>query len=86
MIDPDEIRERAIGSMYEPEFRELADEIERLREAIQKTLDDNGHLADGENCTLIELKRALREVGAGETATGQSLSNGGLASPSQIQK
>lgn len=31
MIDPDEIRERAIGSMYEPEFRALADEIERLR-------------------------------------------------------
>lgn len=27
--------------------------------AIQKTLDANKHLADGENCTLIELKRAI---------------------------
>ncbi len=34
MIDPDDIRERAIGSMYEPEFRELADEIELLRNLV----------------------------------------------------
>ena len=35
MIDPDEIRERAIGSMYEKEFRELADEIERLQSELR---------------------------------------------------
>ena len=35
-------------------------ENERLRSAIQQTLDENGHLADGENCTLIVLKRALK--------------------------
>lgn len=36
-----------------------ANEIERLRTAIQQTLDENGHLADGDICTLILLKRAL---------------------------
>lgn len=37
------------------------DEIDILRAAIRKTLDENGHLADGDNCTLIELKRAIGE-------------------------
>lgn len=40
-------------------FGQAADEIERLRAAIQQTLDENGHLADGEVCPLIVLKRAL---------------------------
>lgn len=42
-----------------------------LLSAAQRTLDENGHLADGDNCTLIVLKRAvetLAEVGAGEGA------------------
>ena len=34
-------------------------EIERLQDAIRQTLDENRHLADGENCTLLVLKRAL---------------------------
>lgn len=38
---------------------EAADRIEALESAITKTLDENGHLADGENCTLIDLKRAM---------------------------
>lgn len=37
----------------------LLGEIDRLRAAIRQTLDENGHLADGDNCTLITLKRAL---------------------------
>ena len=41
---------------------EAADEIERLRLAIIETLDENGHLADGDNCTLIKLKRAVPTV------------------------
>lgn len=41
----------------------LSAEVERLREAIRQTLDANGHLADGENCTLLRLKVALRESG-----------------------
>lgn len=36
--------------------------ISVLRAAIVKTLEDNGHLADGEDCTLSALKRALRDV------------------------
>ena len=37
----------------------LVRENMRLRNAIQQTLDENGHLADGDNCTLIVLKRAI---------------------------
>ena len=33
--------------------------IERMRAAIEITLKENGHLADGDNCTLIYLKRAI---------------------------
>lgn len=32
---------------------------EELESAIRKTIDDNLDLADGENCTLISLKRAI---------------------------
>ena len=35
------------------------DRIQQLEEAIRKTLDENRHLADGEDCTLRELKKAL---------------------------
>lgn len=38
---------------------DAAEEIYRLKEAIKKTLDENKQLADGENCALIELKRAI---------------------------
>jgi hypothetical protein len=34
-------------------------EIARLRGAINITLEENGNLADGDNCTLIHLKQAL---------------------------
>jgi hypothetical protein len=43
---------------------DAAAEICRLRDAIRKTLDANGHLADGDVCTLLALKVALRESGA----------------------
>ena len=36
----------------------LADENQTLKQAIRETLDENLHLADGEVCTLIKLKRA----------------------------
>lgn len=38
---------------------DAAAEILKLRNAIHLTLGENGHLADGENCTLIALKRAV---------------------------
>lgn len=44
------------------QLAEIKKERDRLRAAIQQTLDENGHLADGENCTLIVLKRALKTL------------------------
>jgi predicted nucleic acid-binding Zn-ribbon protein len=43
------------------ELQEAKERIKHLENAIRKTLDENRHLADGENCTLIELKKALPE-------------------------
>ena len=49
---------------------ELLGEVARLRTqrddilaAARRTLDENGHLADGEICTLIVLKRAVETLG-----------------------
>jgi hypothetical protein len=42
---------------------ELHDENMILQQAIRKTLNDNGHLADGEVCTLLDLKVVLRKIG-----------------------
>ena len=42
----------------------LSAEVENLRAAICQTLDANSHLADGEVCTLLPLKVALRKSGA----------------------
>lgn len=38
---------------------EAAEEIRRLRTAIDETIFENAHLADGDNCTLIKIKRAM---------------------------
>lgn len=35
------------------------DRIQQLEDAIRKTLDENRHLADGDDCTLRELKKVL---------------------------
>ena len=50
-------------------LEELFDEIARLRtqrdyllSAARRTLDENGHLADGDVCTLIVLKRAVETL------------------------
>lgn len=37
----------------------LRREKRRLERAIRETLEENKHLAEGEDCTLIKLKRAL---------------------------
>lgn len=39
--------------------REFERENAKLREAIRLTLEENAHLADGENCTLRCLKTAI---------------------------
>jgi hypothetical protein len=43
----------------ESQWREQRAEIARMRAAILQTLAENGHLADGDNCTLIRLKTAI---------------------------
>jgi len=43
----------------------FARQRDELLAAVEQTLDENGHLADGENCTLIVLKRALEKVKGG---------------------
>lgn len=41
--------------------RDMADAVEKLYDAALVTLRDNAHLADGDDCTLIKLKRAVGE-------------------------
>jgi hypothetical protein len=41
------------------ERRLCVEEIECLRDAIWKTINENLHLCDGEQCTLIHLKKAV---------------------------
>lgn len=43
---------------------QLAAERAELAEAIRLTLDENGHLADGDVCTLKRLKDAIAKVSA----------------------
>jgi len=40
-------------------LRDAKADIISLHSAIKKTLINNSHLADGDNCTLIDLKRAI---------------------------
>lgn len=56
-----------IGQCKPPPLRELSaltkgmiEENIKLKKAIKDTLAENGHLADGDNCTLIKLKNALK--------------------------
>lgn len=41
------------------ELNDLLEENYRLKSAMQRTINENLHLADGDVCTLIHLKRAL---------------------------
>lgn len=45
-------------------------EVERLRAGIGECLRANAHLADGEDCTLIGLKRRLRNPTAARESKG----------------
>jgi hypothetical protein len=40
-------------------LQDARSDIMRLHRAIQNTLADNGHLSDGDDCTLIDLKKAI---------------------------
>lgn len=48
-----------VQAYWGPRWEQAYAEVLRLRSAIQQTLEENGHLADGDDCTLILLKRAL---------------------------
>ncbi len=50
-------------------IKELTEREDKLIAAIKKTLNDNLHLADGDNCTLITLKLVLRELGIDSSTT-----------------
>ena len=52
--------------------RILEDEIQRYESAIQKTIHENGHLADGDNCTLIHLVRAIGSPNAQVTGAARA--------------
>lgn len=46
-------------TQLETERNNAIAEAERLKDAIKETIEENLDLADGENCTLIKLKRAI---------------------------
>lgn len=60
---------RRLEAMTNWERSEVEKQRNELAEAIRLTLNENGHLADGDVCTLKRLKDALAKVGAGGTAT-----------------
>jgi hypothetical protein len=60
----DEMDARFGWGLRNNEVHHLQRDREVLRTAICQTLDANGHLADGEVCTLLALKTALRKVGS----------------------
>lgn len=41
------------------EWNKTLTELRRLESEVAATLNENAHLADGDNCTLIRLKRAI---------------------------
>lgn len=64
------IQARALHSIAQSEENQiLTNEIEHLHRrinelelAITKTIEENLHLADGDSCTLIDLKRIISVV------------------------
>lgn len=47
---------------YQIVIRRLRADFGKLLRAAKQTLAENGHLADGDVCTLIALKRAVEEA------------------------
>lgn len=44
-------------------IKELEEREAKLLEAIDETIENNLHLADGDNCTLLPLVRVLKQLG-----------------------
>ena len=54
------------------ELRRLHEVNEELMKAATKTIAENRHLADGDNCTLIHLVRAIAKATGQTGQTGQT--------------
>ena len=54
------------------ELRRLHEVNEELMKAATKTIEENRHLADGDNCTLIHLVRAIAKATGQTGQTGQT--------------
>ena len=50
-----------ISQSYKKGRDSLFEKVIKTRDAIQETLRDNLHLADGDDCTLKKLKDALKK-------------------------
>ena len=59
ILDELDSLERIYDNPIKCAAHDAAIEIRKLRAAIHLTLNENSYLADGDDCTLIELKRAL---------------------------
>ena len=62
IVDPD-----ADVLELHPRFAQVQAQRDALLAACIQTVEENGHLADGENCTLIHLVRAIAKVEGGAT-------------------
>jgi len=51
--------ERIVNARLISENKKLNRRIRRLESAIVKTLNNNRHLADGNDCTLIDIKNSV---------------------------
>ncbi len=47
-------------AIYHSEWQNQEGRIKELEAAINKCLDENRHLADGDVCTLIDLKNVMK--------------------------
>lgn len=52
-------------------YEEIEKQRDELLAACEKTISENGHLADGDVCTLIDFKRAIASVKANIGMKGQ---------------
>jgi len=55
---PLEVALRKLSNLYLT-FQNTEIALNQLLAAVNKTIDENGHLADGEKCTLWRLKQAI---------------------------
>ena len=56
---------------YFTQAKEFEQQRDELMAACEKTISENGHLADGDVCTLIDFKRAIASVKANIGMKGQ---------------